>query len=55
MSLRLCSIDIIRSLSWVIVSGFPALILESLVIFFDSPQCSNANSRMMNEMLGTII
>jgi len=37
MTLRLCSIDIIRSLSQVIVPGFPAFIFESLVIFFGSP------------------
>jgi hypothetical protein len=37
MTLRLCSIDIIRSLSRVIVSGLPAFVFESLVIFFGSP------------------
>jgi len=55
MTLRPYSIDIIRSLSRVIVSGLPAFILESLVIFFGSPYCSDANSRMLNEMLGTIV
>jgi hypothetical protein len=37
MTLRLCSIDIIRSLSRVIISGLNAFIFESLVIFFRSP------------------
>jgi len=37
MTLRLCSIDIIRSLSWVIVSGLRAFVFKSLVIFFGSP------------------
>jgi len=36
MTVRLCSIDIIRLLSQVIVSGLPAFIFESLVIFFGS-------------------
>jgi hypothetical protein len=53
MTLRLYSIDIIRSLSRVIVSGIPAFIFESLFIFFGSPKCSDATSRMLNEMLGT--
>jgi hypothetical protein len=34
MTLKVCSIDIIQSLSWDIVSGFPAFIVESLIIFF---------------------
>jgi len=43
MTMRLCSIDIIQLLSWVIVSGLPVFIFESLVIFFGSPPRSNAN------------
>jgi hypothetical protein len=54
-TLRLCSIVIIRSLSRVIVSDLPVVIFESLVIFFGSPECSDANSRMFNVMLGTIV
>ena len=42
MTLRLCLIDIIRSLSWVIVSDLSAFILELLVIVVGSPQCSDA-------------
>ena len=37
MTLRLCLIDIIRSLNRVIVSGLPAFIFESLVSLFGSP------------------
>jgi len=55
MTLRLCSIDISRSLSRVIVSVLPGYIVESLPLFFGSPQCSDANNRMMNEMLGTVV
>jgi len=55
MTLRPCSIDIIRSLSRVIVSGLPAFIFESLAIFCGSPQCSDSPSRMLNEMVGGIV
>ena len=55
MTLRLCSIDIIRLLSRVIVSSLPSCIFESLIILIDSPECSDANSRMLNETLGTIV
>jgi len=55
MTLRPCSIDIIQSLSRGIFSGLPAFIFESLVIFFGSSQCSDANSRMVKQMLGTIV
>jgi len=55
MTLRLCLIDIIQSLSRVIVSVLPAFIFESLAIFFGSPQYSDANNRMLDEMLGTIV
>jgi hypothetical protein len=37
MTLILCSIDIIRLLSQVIVVALPAVIVESLLIFFGSP------------------
>ena len=37
MTLGLCSIDIIRLLSWVIVLVLPAFIVESFAIFFGSP------------------
>jgi len=55
MTLRLCSIAF-RSLNLVDVSFLPTFIYESLVIFFGSPpQCSDANNRMLNEMLGTVV
>jgi len=54
VTLRLCSIAF-RSLNGVNVSVLPTFIFESLVIFFGSPLCSNANDRMWNEMLGTIV
>jgi len=54
MTLRLCSIAF-RSLNRVNVFVLPTFIFESLVIFFGSPQRSDANDRMLNEMLGTIV
>jgi len=55
MTLRLCLFDIIGLLSLDIVSGLRGFIFESLVILLSSPQCSDANNRMLNEMLVTIV
>jgi len=54
MTLRLCSI-VFRLLNRVNVSVLLTFIFESLVIFFGSPLCSDADNRMLNEMLGTIV
>jgi hypothetical protein len=37
------------------VAVFPAFIFELLAIFFGSPQDSDSNNRMLNDMLGTIV
>jgi hypothetical protein len=55
MTLKLCLIDINQSPSWVIVLVFPVFIGESLAIFFGSSKCSDANKKLLNEMVGTII
>ena len=55
MTLKLCSIDIMRLVSSVIASVVPAFIFSSLTDFFGSPYCSDAHNRMLNEMLCTIV
>jgi len=55
MTLRTCSIDIIPIAYSGDCVSIPAFIFESLAIFFCSPSCSDANNRMLNELLGTIV
>jgi len=55
MTARLSSIGIIRLPGRVSVLVLDAFIFESLAIFFGSPQCSDANNKMLTEMLGTIV